>query len=80
MEWDDRSLSIAVKLAPLSLSILQFVPYTEEELEKVIAQRVKKNAPVKKSITKAAPKKETTKKSTGGKTTAKTKAKKESKK
>ncbi len=40
--WDDKEQSIAVNLAPLSLSILRFVPYTEEELEKVIADRIRK--------------------------------------
>ncbi len=40
--WDDREQSIEVKLAPLSLSILRFLPYTEEELEKVIAERIRK--------------------------------------
>lgn len=33
-EWDDRSQSVTVKLAPTSVSILQYVPYTPEELEK----------------------------------------------
>ena len=46
-EWDDRKQSITVKMAPLSISILQFVPFTEEELEKVIAQRIRKSVPVK---------------------------------
>ena len=46
--WDDRHQSITVKLAPLSVSILEFIPYTEEELEKVIEQRIRKNTPVKK--------------------------------
>ncbi len=63
-EWDDRKLSVTVKLAPLSMSILQFVPYTEEELEKVIAQRIRKNTPVKKSAAKAAAAKTTAAKST----------------
>ena len=40
--WDDKEQSIAVNLAPLSLSVLRFVPYTEEELEKVIADRIRK--------------------------------------
>ena len=48
-EWDDRRQSVTVKLAPLSMSILQFVPYTEEELAKVIEQRLRKNTPVKKT-------------------------------
>ena len=50
--WDDRHQSITVKLAPLSVSILQFIPYTEEELEKVIEQRIRKNAPIKKAVRK----------------------------
>lgn len=31
LEWDDRPDSITVKLAPLSLSILKFMPFTVEE-------------------------------------------------
>lgn len=46
--WDERPQSITVKLAPLSLSILQFIPYTEEELAKVIEERIRKNTPIKK--------------------------------
>lgn len=46
--WDDRQQSVTVSLAPLSLSILQFVPYTEEELVKVIEKRIRKNTPVMK--------------------------------
>ena len=57
-EWDDRRQSITVKMAPLSMSVLQFVPYTEEELEKVIAQRIRKNTPIKKSASKASAKPE----------------------
>ena len=33
-EWDDRPYSVTVKLAPLSLSILKYIPLTEEELAK----------------------------------------------
>ena len=44
VSWDDRTQSIEVKLAPLSLSILRFIPYTEEEVEKVIAERIHKRA------------------------------------
>ena len=47
-EWDDRRQSITVKLAPQSLSILSFEPYTEAELTKVIEERIRKNTPVKK--------------------------------
>ncbi|MBO5337642.1 MAG: 1,4-alpha-glucan branching protein GlgB [Lachnospiraceae bacterium] len=73
VEWDDRNQSVTVKLAPLSMSILQFVPYTEEELKKVIEQRVRKNTPVKKEISakKVAPKQATEKKTAGKKTTVK---------
>lgn len=48
-EWDTRPQSVTVKLAPLSVSILEFVPYTEAELAKIIEARVRKNAPLKKS-------------------------------
>ena len=67
VEWDDRDQSIAVKLAPLSLSILRFVPYTEEELEKVIVERIRKRT----IIAKAEPKKSTVRSSQAGKTEAK---------
>ncbi len=50
-EWDDRRLSITVKMAPLSVSILQFIPYTEEELSKVIEQRIRKNAIIRRAKT-----------------------------
>lgn len=61
-EWDDRSQSITVKMAPLSVSILQFIPYTEEELTKVIEGRIRRNTPVMKKTTTA--KKKPTKKKT----------------
>ena len=48
-EWDDRRQSITVKLAAQSLSILQFVPYTEDELAKVIEERIRRNTPIKKT-------------------------------
>ncbi len=70
-EWDDRRQSITVKLAPQSLSILQFVPYTEEELTKVIEERIRKNTPVMKTTKKAPAKTEKTEKSTTPKTTVK---------
>lgn len=47
-EWDTRPQSISVKMAPLSVSILQFVPYTEKELEKLIEERIRRNTPVMK--------------------------------
>ena len=40
-----------MKMAPLSASILEFVPYTEEELEKVIEQRIRKNAIIRRAKT-----------------------------
>lgn len=48
ISWDDRDQSISVKLAPTSLSILRFVPYTEEELEEVIAARIRRKTVVQK--------------------------------
>jgi len=33
-EWDDRPQCVTIKLAPLSLSILKYIPFTQEELEK----------------------------------------------
>ena len=59
VEWDDKKQSVTVKMAPLSLSILQFIPYTEAELEKVIEKRIRKNTPIHKTAGK------TTKKKTG---------------
>ena len=53
-EWDDRRQSVTIKLAPQSLSILQFEAYTEEELAKVIEERIRRNTPIKKSIKTAA--------------------------
>jgi 1,4-alpha-glucan branching enzyme len=50
--WDERAQSITVRLAPLSLSVLQFIPYTEEELTKVIEERIRKNTPIKQSTQK----------------------------
>ncbi len=46
VETDDRPDSISVKLAPLSLSILKYTPYTQEELalEKEKSREKKKNA------------------------------------
>jgi hypothetical protein len=58
VEWDDKSTSVTVKLAPLSLSILQFIPYTEAELEKVIEKRIRKNTPIRKTTNKTAKKKQ----------------------
>jgi len=33
-EWDDRAYSVTVKMAALSLSVLQYIPFTPEELAK----------------------------------------------
>ena len=41
IEWDDRPQSITVELAPLSLSILQYIPFTEEEWVKEKAAKEK---------------------------------------
>jgi len=46
---DGRAQSITVKLAPLSVSVLKFIPYTETELAKVIEERIRRNTPIKKS-------------------------------
>ncbi len=54
-----------MKLAPLSLSILRFEPYTEEELNRVIEERVRK---------KLALIKENTPKKASGRTAAREKA------
>lgn len=62
VKWDERNQSVTVKLAPLSLSILQFVPYTEEELAKVIEQRLRKSIPLKKTAKVSDPAKATVKK------------------
>ncbi|MBQ7360490.1 MAG: 1,4-alpha-glucan branching protein GlgB [Lachnospiraceae bacterium] len=50
-EWDDRDQSITVKMAPLTVSILKYIPYTKEELEK------KKQAKAKKAVAKKETKK-----------------------
>lgn len=42
VRWDNKEQSIVMEMPPLSLSILRFMPYTEEELEKVIAERIRK--------------------------------------
>ncbi|MCI9337252.1 MAG: 1,4-alpha-glucan branching protein GlgB [Lachnospiraceae bacterium] len=38
-EWDDRPCSVTVKVAPLSLSILKYIPLTEEEIAKEAVER-----------------------------------------
>ena len=47
-----------MKMAPLSLSILQFIPYTEAELEKVIEKRIRKNTPIRKTAGKTTKRKQ----------------------
>ncbi len=46
--WDDKPDSVTVKLAPLSLSILRYIPFTKEELrkeqERIEAERAKEAA------------------------------------
>ncbi|MCM1570246.1 MAG: alpha amylase C-terminal domain-containing protein, partial [Roseburia sp.] len=67
-EWDDRPQSVTVRLAPVSMSILQYVPYTREERERQsqkAAERQKKlenKEKVNKSRKKAGAGRETEKK------------------
>ena len=59
-EWDDRHWSVTVKLAPLSLCILRYIPYTEEELEERRRQeeeRARKAAEAKRRAEETAAKK-----------------------
>jgi|GEM_PF-5335506 len=51
-EWDDRPESVTVKLAPLSLSILQYIPYTEEELQKLSAKAATSKKSAKSAVQK----------------------------
>ena len=44
VEWDDRPYSVTINLAPLSLSILRYVPLTAAELAKEAAKNDKKKA------------------------------------
>ena len=39
MEWDDRPYCVTVKTAPLSLSIFQYIPLTEEEIAREALER-----------------------------------------
>lgn len=51
-EWDSREYSISVKLAPCSISILAYQPYTEEELLKKAEEANKKSTKsAKKNVT-----------------------------
>jgi len=75
-EWDGRRQSITVKLAPQSLSILRFEPYTEEELVKVIEERIRRNTPLKKTTKKAPEKKTPEKKAPEKKAAVRTTSKK----
>jgi 1,4-alpha-glucan branching enzyme len=47
LEWDDRRQSITLNLAPLSAAIFALEPYTEEELVKVIEDRIRNRTPIK---------------------------------
>ena len=42
VEWDDRPDSVTVKLAPLSASILRYIPYTREELDQIREKKAAK--------------------------------------
>ena len=42
--WDDRPYSVTVKLAPLSLSVLKYIPFTAEELSKEKDRKAKEEA------------------------------------
>lgn len=44
MEADDRAQSIMVKIAPLSVSVLKYLPYTENELAKLTKMANKKKS------------------------------------
>ena len=67
IEWDEQAVSISVKLAPLSLSILRFEPYSEAELNRVIEERVRKKLALIKENT---PKKSSKKTATASEETA----------
>ncbi len=43
-EWDDRKHSVTIKIAPLSLSILKYIPFTQAELAKETAKEKEKEA------------------------------------
>ncbi len=49
LRYDGRTQSLTLKLAPLSVVIYEFIPYTEEELEKVIEERIRSYTPIKRS-------------------------------
>lgn len=76
MEWDEQAVSISVKLAPLSLSILRFEPYSEEELNRVIEERVRRKLALIKEKT---PKKATKQTAAGSKKSEKKSEKKSGK-
>ena len=58
VEWDGRPQSVTLTLAPLSVSILRYIPYTEEEREQMRrqeqARREKAEAAKKRAQEKAA--------------------------
>lgn len=49
MPADGRPQSITVKLAAQSMTIMRFIPYTEEELALVIEERIRNFTPVKRT-------------------------------
>ena len=57
-ECDAYPQSVTVKAAPQSVSILQYIPYTEEELQKIEEQHVKKKSAANKAADKNTKKKE----------------------
>lgn len=52
VQADGRPQSITLKLGAQSMSIIKFIPYTEEELAKVIEERIRNYTPVKRSAKK----------------------------
>lgn len=46
---DGRPQSISVKLGAQSMTIMKFIPYTEQELAKVIEERIRNYTPVKRT-------------------------------
>lgn len=79
VEWDDRPDSITVKLAPLSLSILKYAPFTVEDVKKEEDTRkkdIKKEGVKKEGAEKESAKKRDVKKKDAEKENVKKKDKK----
>lgn len=57
-EWDTREYSLTVKMAPLSVAIFKWIPYTKEELQKQNRATIKKETKSKKDVPSKTPKKE----------------------